>query len=121
MILSIRETLPTEFWFARRIFDVSTFKRIQKIEEIEDEKHYIITGKEILRKDQPYKTEEDEAVKFDPLIIHVYPNGDGLSIPTNIRVTPQKFPTMEKVFILYLFIICNCLLYNYYYYLFNNI
>jgi len=97
MILSIRETLPTEFWFARRIFDVSTFKRIQKIEEIEDEKHYIITGKEILRKDQPYKTEEDEAVKFDPLIIHVYPNGDGLSIPTNIRVTPQKFPTMEKL------------------------
>jgi len=97
MILNIRETLPTEFWFARRIFDVTTFKRIQKIEEIEDEKHYIITGKEILRKDQPYKTEEEEAVKFDPVIIHVYPNGDGLSIPTNVRVTPQKFPTIEKL------------------------
>jgi len=31
------------------------------------------------------------------MIIHVYPNGDGLSIPTNIRVTSQKFPTFEKV------------------------
>jgi len=97
MILSIRETLSTEFWFARRIFDINTFKRIQKIEEIEDEKHYIITGKELPRRDQPYKTEPEEAVTFDPKIIHVYPNGDGLSIPMNVRVTPQKFQTIEKL------------------------
>jgi len=96
MILSIREN-HKEFWNARRIFDINTFKRIQKIEEIEDDKHYIITGKELLRKDQPYRTVPDEVIKIDPMIIHVYPNGDGLSIPTNIRVTSQKFPTFEKL------------------------
>jgi len=62
MILSIREN-QKEFWNARRIFDINTFKRIQKIEEIEDNKHYIITGKELLRKDQPYRTVPDEVVK----------------------------------------------------------
>jgi len=62
MILSIRETL-SDFWYARRIFDINTFKRIQKIEEIEDDKHYIITGKELLRKDQSYRTIPDEVKK----------------------------------------------------------
>jgi len=97
MIINIRETFPSEFWFARRIFDINTLKRIQKIEEIVDENHYIITGKELLRKEQIYRTETEEVTKIDPIIIHVYPNGDALSIPTNIRVTSQKFPTFEKL------------------------
>ncbi|KAG4097600.1 hypothetical protein H8356DRAFT_940857 [Neocallimastix lanati (nom. inval.)] len=97
MIINIRETFPSEFWFARRIFDINTCKRIQKIEEIVDENHYIITGKELLRKEQMYRTETEEVTKIDPIIIHVYPNGDALSIPTNIRVTSQKFPTFEKL------------------------
>jgi len=66
MILSIRET-HKEFWNARRIFDINTFKRIQKIEEIEDNKHYIITGKELLRKDQSYRTEPEEVIKVYPI------------------------------------------------------
>jgi len=96
MILSIRETFP-DFWYTRRIFDINTFKRIQKIEEIEDDKHYIITGKELLRKDQAYRTVPEEVKKIAPMVIHVYPNGDGLSLPNNIRVTYQKFPTFEKL------------------------
>jgi len=102
MIINIRETFPSEFWFARRIFDINTCKRIQKKEEIFDENHYIITGKELLRKEQMYRTETEEVTKIDPIIIHVYPNGDALSIPTNIRVTSQKFPTFEKVLLLLL-------------------